>query len=87
MWAEPYDLALPLNGLATVYGGNGSSGRPVNLSQSAAERLARRPSSSIYYWLAREQTRYMLWGFDLGPAAMVDSGQELFVNSVYAVMD
>jgi hypothetical protein len=88
IWAEPYDLAVPINGLATVYAGNGSSGMAVNLAQSGVdvEPLARRPSSSIYYWLAREQTRYMLWGFDLGPAAMVDAGRGLFVNSVFMMV-
>lgn len=86
IWSEPYDLTLAAGApVATVYGGKGSSGVAVNLGQAGpgVERLARKPSSSIHYWLAREASRYLLWGFNLGPSAMTDTGRGLFVNSAW----
>jgi len=86
LWNEPFDVALGAGApVATIYQGNGSPGVAVNLDQKmpGVELLARRPSESSLYWLAREQARYLLWGFNYGPAAMTENGKELFVNTAW----
>ena len=86
LWNEPYDVALGAGApVATVYQGNGSPGVAINLDQGmpGVELLARRPSESSLYWLAREQARYLLWGFNYGPTAMTENGKELFVNTAW----
>jgi hypothetical protein len=86
IWHIPYDISL-ITGTpkANVYAPNPSPGVAVNLDQIPAgvETLARRPSESSFYWLAREANRYLMWGFNLGPGAMSINGRQLFVNTAY----
>jgi hypothetical protein len=87
IWREAYDLELgsPEPSLS-VYGKIPSPGVAVYLAGTdpkIVEKLAQRPSSSERYWLAREQSRYLLWGFNLGPLSMTGPGKALFVNTAY----
>ena len=84
IWHEPYDV-VPGSKPVTVYARSGSPGVVVYLPGDLpdVEKLAQRPAASELYWLAREQSRYQLWGFNLGPAAMTDTGKALFVNTAY----
>jgi hypothetical protein len=86
IWNEPYDISLGGGApTATIYTGNGSPGVAVNLDRQVfgVELLAQRPSEAGKYWLAREQARFLLWGFNRGPAAMTKDGKELFVNTAW----
>ena len=86
LWRIPYDIVMGGAGaLATVYGGTGSDGVAVNLDQIPpdVEVLAQRPSETSFYWLAREESRFLLWGFNDGPSVMTTEGKELFVNTAY----
>jgi hypothetical protein len=86
MWHEPYDIVpgSPDPEVA-VYGRDGSSGVVVYLPGAPPDvvKLAQRPKASELYWLAREESRYLLWGFNLGPGAMTKRGHQLFVNTAY----
>jgi hypothetical protein len=39
------------------------------------------------YGLAQQSSRYFLWGFDGGPSAMTQDGQELFVNVAWSLLE
>jgi len=86
IWNEPYDLSLGGGApTATIYQANGSDGVAVNLDRqvSGVELLAERPYEPGKYWLAREQARFLLWGFNRGPAAMTKDGKALFINTTW----
>jgi hypothetical protein len=86
VWSQPYDLVLGgAAPLLAVYQAPASPGVAVNLDQVPpdVEVLAQRPSEPNYAWLAREKSRFLLWGFNGGPATMTVEGRELLVNTVY----
>ncbi|MBN1641790.1 MAG: S8 family serine peptidase [Anaerolineae bacterium] len=85
VWRTPYDVVLvPPPPAVTVYGGGGSGGVVLNLDPVPADvqPLARQPAQPHHIRLAR-QGRYLLWGFDLGPAAMTGVGRMALVNAAY----
>jgi hypothetical protein len=83
LWGVPYDVVSGSDPDVTVYGRGGSPGVVVYLPGAPpdVEKLAHRPTASQNFWLAREQSRYLLWGFNQGPTAMTNRGKELFVNT------
>jgi hypothetical protein len=84
IWNTPYDLD---DGLVALYAGAGSGGVAINNLALHVEPLAGDAPNSTPLWIVRERTRFLLWGFDLGPASMTEDGRTLFANVAWTMLE
>jgi hypothetical protein len=47
---------------------------------SGVQEIARTSSTGYHYPIIRQDTKYMLWGFNDGPSNMTTTGKNVFIN-------
>lgn len=84
LWNVPYDIYVPGDKLVTLYS-TSSDTRAVYLPEPVGGvlPLGRQAENETHYPLIQEDSRYLLWGFYEGPAAMRSAGHDLFINAIY----
>jgi hypothetical protein len=80
VWNGPYDIPMPRERVVTLYKHTNHVGIQVLRPSSDLTLLGREPADQVHYNLIQQTSRYLLWGFDAGPAAMTADGWHLFVN-------
>lgn len=81
VWADPYPITIPgprtvaLYTDATYHLGVYSPSPPADVTLIGEE-----PTSSSYYPIIQQASRYVLWGFDGPPEEMTETGKQVFVN-------
>ncbi len=80
-WTTPYSISVPGNRMVKIY--NSDSRYQANYYPdpiSGVVGIGRDSESGSYYRIIRQDTKYMLWGFDDGPSNMTSTGQKVFIN-------
>jgi hypothetical protein len=55
---------------------------PFAAPPASGVRMAAMPDNAGLFPVVQLEQRYLLWGFDAGPAAMTASGRQLFINAM-----
>jgi len=80
VWHHPYDIPFGRDRIVTAYEKTAHVGiQPPARLPTDMTLIGREPADQTHYNLI-QQTRYLLWGFQEGPAAMTTSGRQLFIN-------
>jgi hypothetical protein len=81
VWHHPYDIAFGRERIVTVYNKTAHVGIQVPTRPPTDMTLiGREPADQTHYNLIQQTARYLLWGFQNGPAAMTTEGRQLFIN-------
>ena len=90
IWSTPYLVASNTDPL-TIYNSSQTvcaitkTGWPGSDTTNGVS-IAAITSGFTWHFLARESSRYFLWGYYGPPSAMNATGQQLFVNAVYYML-
>jgi hypothetical protein len=80
-WTTPNSISVPGNRMVKIYNSNSRfQGTYYPDPISGMVGVARNSSSGQHYPIIRENTKYMLWGFDDSPSNMTSTGKKVFIN-------
>jgi hypothetical protein len=84
IWSSPYYITIPRDSIITLYG-TASSYVAIYAPTPPAGviPLGRQNNNQDHYQLIQENSAYLLWGFNTGPAGMTQTGRNLFVNAAH----
>jgi hypothetical protein len=83
IWRNPFDVAIPNNRIIKLYDQTSSFVAVYSTDGAGINELARQEDDNQHYLIAIEDERFLLWGFDAGPAAMSPKGQRTFLNILW----
>ncbi len=87
IWSQPYFLIpLPKDPLVLYRTLNPRVDIYVGAEPSGVEIFGLNDADSTYANLLMENRIYMLWGFNGNPSIMNETGQKLFINSLYRLI-
>lgn len=83
-WTNPNNVGLPVDNVVSLYDSN-SGYVSVYLPGPIAgiSPIARQVDDAEHYPLIQEGSRFILWGFDDGPADMSNKGRRTFLNILW----
>jgi hypothetical protein len=82
-WSTPNNITVPGNRMVKIY--NANSRYQANYYPdpiSGIVGIGRTSSSGSHYPIIRQDSKYLLWGFDSGPSNMTSTGKNVFINVV-----
>ena len=83
IFQSPNQISIPSDNIIDVYSGSTRHlGVYMPSPVEGVTPLGREVTDSNHYPLIQQDDRYVLWGFDASPAAMTQTGKNLFVNVV-----
>jgi serine/threonine protein kinase len=80
-WTTPNNISIPGDRMVKIY--NSNSYYQENYYPdpiSGVVGIGRNSSSGQHYRIIRQDTKYMLWGFNDGPSNMTSTGKKVFIN-------
>ncbi len=83
IYRTPFAISIPRDDILTLY--KESPCVLLNWDRRPLDVLpiGRDPDSQVYYTIAQEQERFLLWGYGAAPRAMIEPCQELFINACH----
>lgn len=82
-WTSPKNISIPGNRMVKLYNSNsGYVGIHYPNSISGIVGIGRTSSSGSHYPIIRQDSKYLLWGFDSSPSNMTSTGKNVFINVV-----
>jgi hypothetical protein len=82
-WTSPNSITIPANRMVKLYNSN-SSYVAIHYPDpiSGILGIGRTSDTAAHYQMIRQDSRYMLWGFDDSPSNMTNTGKDIFINVV-----
>lgn len=80
-WTSPNNISIPGNRMVKLYNSNsGYVGIYYPDPISGIIGIGRSSDTGSHYQIIRQDTKYMLWGYDDSPSNMTTTGKNVFIN-------
>ncbi|MHC4703901.1 MAG: hypothetical protein ACYTFQ_25345, partial [Planctomycetota bacterium] len=79
-FSMPYPIAVPEDRTLQLYAETERVGIYLRTVPETVTLLAAEPGNPMYYPIALEHDRYVIWGFSQSPESMTETGRDLFAN-------